>query len=188
MFILLFNLWLVNRKKCIFWFALCLNLFYNLFCLTPCVFCPATQSRPPLFIGATLYKTRSKIIFKISIFGKYIFEYEFLYLLLIDLYWAFGVAERSRGVIFDYLKALKIAIILCILGLIVVYLGFYYGFWGLDLWDLMICGLLVGIFDDVWFDVLIGDLLGFVRMVVAKILEWILVRFNWIEFEIFGYE
>lgn len=92
------------EKECIYWFTLCLNYFYNLFCLTPCVFCPATQSRPPLFIGATLYKTRSKIIFKISIFGKYIFGYEFLYLLLIDLYWAFGVVERSREVIFWLFK------------------------------------------------------------------------------------
>lgn len=40
----------------------------------------------------------------------------------------------------------------------------------------MIYGILVGIFDDVGFWVLIGDCLGFVRMVVAKILEWILIN------------
>ena len=89
---------------------------------------------------------------------------------MIDLYWAFGVVERSRELFFDYLKALKIEFILCILVLIVVCLGFYLDFWGLALWDLMIYWFLAGIFDNMWFDVLIGELLGFVRMVVAKIL------------------
>ena len=39
-------------------------------------------------------------------------------------------------------------------------------------------GFLAEIFGGVGFWVLIGNLLGFVRMVVAKILEWILMRFG----------
>ena len=121
------------------------DLLLYLFCLTLCVF----------WYVATLYKIRSKIILKNSIFGKYVFKYEFLYLLLIDLCWDFRVVERSRELFFDYLKTLKIVFILCILGLIVVCLGFYLDFWGLDLWDLMIYWFLAGIFDDVWFWVLV---------------------------------
>ena len=50
---------------------------------------------------------------------------------------------------------LKIVLILCILGLIVVCLGFCLDFWGLILIDLMVYGFLAGIFEDVLFDVLV---------------------------------
>ena len=119
------------------------------------MFCPATQSRPPLFIGATLYKTRSKIILKISIFGKLDFISDILCLILIDFYWVLVWLNGAGKLYFDYLKALKIAIILCILVLIVVCLGFYLDFWELDLWDLMIYWFLVGIFGGVGFDTLV---------------------------------
>ena len=119
------------------------------------MFCPATQSRPPLFIGATLYKIRSKIISKNSIFGKFIFISDILCLILIDFYWVLVWLNGAGKLYFDYLKALKIAFILCDLVSIVVCLGFYLDFWGLDLWDLMIYWFLVGIFDDMWFDALI---------------------------------
>ena len=56
---------------------------------------------------------------------------------------------------FDCLMVLKVIFILCILGSIVVCLGFCLDFWGLILIDLMVYGFLAGIFDDVLFDVLV---------------------------------
>ena len=124
------------KKECVFF-----DLLLYLFCLTLCVF----------WYGLHFTKHVQKIVSSVNMFLIWILIFTFNRFML--RFWSNRTKQGSY--VFGCLKALKIAFILCILDLIVVFLGFYLDFWGLGLWDLMICGLLVGIFDDMWFWVLV---------------------------------